>query len=93
MPIAKRKLKKKLQNKFGFLEEPKSRHEAVSLVVNGRKVATTFLSRSHNDIDDTILGKIANQLAVRLSYLKEMYSCTKSKADYLTLLRDEGRLT
>ena len=93
MSIPKKKLKKKLLKKFGFFEEPKSKHEAVSLIVDGKTVATTYFSRSHVDIDDTLLGKNANQLAVRLGYLKEMYSCTKSKDDYLSLLQNEGHLS
>jgi hypothetical protein len=93
MPIPKKKLKKSLQKKFGFSKVNKSDHDCVALSVNGKTVAMALFSRSHDDIDDTILGRVAIQLCVRLNYLNEMYSCTKSKADYLSLLRREGRLS
>jgi hypothetical protein len=89
----KKKLRRCLTKKFGFEPVQGSKHEAVSLVIDGRKVATTRFSRSHREISDAILSRIAGQLWVTLTYLKEMEGCTKGREDYLDHLRREGYLS
>lgn len=82
MPIPKDRLRTCLIGKFRFEEVPGSKHEALSLFVDGRKVATTRFSRSYSEINDTILKMIAREIWVQLKYLKQMYECTKSRDDY-----------
>jgi hypothetical protein len=92
MPITKRELQKSLSQKFGFQETPGSRHEALSLIIDGRKVATVRFSRSHRDLSDRVLNLIARESWVNLAYLKQMVGCTKSRAHYLTRLKEQGYL-
>jgi hypothetical protein len=92
MTITKRELQKSLLQKFGFEETPGSRHEAMSLILNGKKVATVRFSRSHRDLSDRVLTLIAREGWVNLSYLKKMIGCTKSRADYLAHLEEKGYL-
>jgi len=92
MPIQKRDLRQCLTGKFGFEEVEGSRHEAVTLFIEGRKIATARFSRSHSDVGDEILGLIAKEIRVQLNFLKRMYGCTKSRDDYLNHLRDTGYL-
>lgn len=93
MPMRKRDLQDSLVQKFGFEEVEGSRHDAVSLIVDGRKVATTRFSRGGSEIGDAILTMIARQIWVPLGFLKGMYACTKSREDYLERLRGLGRLS
>jgi thiamine monophosphate kinase len=86
MPISKRKLTKCLEKKFHFAEEAGSKHEKYVLRVGNRKAAMTFFSRSHTDISDGLLSKIARQLGVDSKTLLEMVDCTVSNEDYLRLL-------
>jgi hypothetical protein len=81
-----------LRNKFGFQAVPGTKHEALSLIVDGRKVASTRFSRGHAEISDDILTLIARQIGVNLGQLKKMYGCSISKDVYLQLLRDKNRL-
>jgi hypothetical protein len=92
MPIPKRNLRRCLIHKFHFEEVSGTKHEAVALFVDGRKIATTRFSSSHRDIDDTILRQIARQIWVQLGYLKKMYDCTKNPEDYHEHLRRTGHL-
>ena len=93
MPKAKRDLRRCLIQKFGFSEVAGSRHDAVSLMVDGKKVATTRFSRSVQEIDDIVLGLIARELWVNLNALKRMCECTISRDDYLQMLRRAGHLS
>lgn len=92
MAISKNDLRKCLLKKFGFQEVAGSKHEAVSLFVNGKKVATTRFSRSHRDLSDKTLRLIARELWVQLSYLREMHGCTKGLDEYLSHLEKYGYL-
>ncbi len=92
MAIAKNDFRKCLLKKFEFQEVSGRKHEALSFFVNGKKVATTRFSRSHKVISDSILRQIARQLWVQLSYLKQMYGCTKGADEYLVHLKKNGYL-
>jgi hypothetical protein len=84
MPRKKRDVKRKLISKFHFEERPGSKHECLSLVIDGKKYATTRFSRGHSEITDGVLTEISKQLFVyNLGFLKEMLDCTKSRSDYL----------
>jgi hypothetical protein len=92
MPIPKKKLKRKLRTKFLFEESDGSKHEIMSLVIDGKKVVYTLFSKSHTDIGDDLLKLIARQLAVNSGYLREMYGCTKSRKEYIELLKSQHKL-
>lgn len=92
MPIKKRDLRRCFLQKFGFEEVAGSRHEAVALIIGGRKVATTRFSRGHREIGDKVLTMIAREIGVPLGYLKRMHDCTRDRSEYLSHLRNTGRL-
>ncbi|HNS45184.1 MAG TPA: hypothetical protein PKH37_08160 [Alphaproteobacteria bacterium] len=92
MPIKKHDLRQCLLQKFRFEEVPGSKHEAVSLFVDDKKVATTRFSRAGKDISDQLLRLIAREIWVQLGYLKEMYDCTKSRDDYLQHLQNSEHI-
>lgn len=92
MPIAKRDLRRCLMRKFHFEEVSGNPHEAISFFVGDKKVATARFSRSHQEINDTILRLIAREIWVQLGYIKKMCRCTKSHEDYLEHLRENGHL-
>ena len=91
MAIKKRDLYQCLLTKFGFEEVSGSRHEAVAIVVEGRKIATTRFSRAGHEICNQILTMMARQLWVQLGFLKKMYGCSKDRDDYLDHLRRTNR--
>jgi hypothetical protein len=92
MPVKKRDLRQCLLQKFRFEEVPGSKHEAISLFVDNKKVATTRFSRCRKDISDPLLMLIAREIWVQLGYLKEMYDCTKSRDDYLQYLQNSKHI-
>ncbi len=71
---------------------PGTKHDAISLIVEGRKVATTRFSRGHAELSDSILTMMARQIGVTLTQLKRMCECTISKDAYIQLLREAKRL-
>jgi hypothetical protein len=93
MPIKKLDLQQRLRRKFGYQDVDGSKHEALELVIDDRKIATTRFSRSGSDISDGVLAQIAKELWVQLGYLKGMYNCTNTCEDYLQRLRESGRFT
>ena len=92
MAIGKDDLRTCLIDKFGFTPVPGTKHRAVSLFIEGRKVATTRFSGSHVTLSDNILLMIGREIWVLSGELKRMYGCTMSRADYLAELRAQHRL-
>lgn len=93
MPIKKLDLQRSLRQKFGFEEVAGTKHEAVALFIDDRKVATTRFSRGYNEVGDRVIGFIARDLGVNTGFLKGMHLCTNSAADYVRRLREAGRLS
>lgn len=91
MPL--RELEDKLRRKFLFEAGKGTKHESITLIVDGRKVATARLSRGHKTISDSILTMIAREIGVNLGQLKKMCGCTMSREEYLSHMRESGRLT
>lgn len=89
---SKSDLRRCLVGKFGFAEVAGSKHEALSLIVGGRQVATTRFSRSWRDVDDSMLQQIARALWVTSQELRRMCDCTISRDEYLSRLRNEGHM-
>ncbi len=91
MPIPKEMIRARLIRKFGFVDVEGSKHEALTLYIDGHKVATTRFSRSHQEISDKILSIIARELWVQSKDLRQMCECTKSRDDYLQHLEATGK--
>jgi len=93
MPIPVEKLRSCLLTKFKFEPLHRTKHRACTLIVDGKRVATTQFSRTkkNKDIGPQLLAQIAkDQLFVPKNVLEEMYFCTVSRDDYLEHLRDAG---
>jgi hypothetical protein len=70
-------------------------HQVFLLVVDDRVVARTKLSRGsekYKTLGDDLVRKMAQQLHVSMPVFRELESCTKSREDYLQILRGTGFL-
>lgn len=70
-------------------------HQVFLLMVDGRVVARTKLSRgSEKDktLGDDLVRKMAQQLHVSMAVFRELESCTKSRDEYFQILRENGLL-
>jgi hypothetical protein len=92
MPVAARDLERLLLYKFGFERAGGKKHDKYRLYVEGKTVALTYLSGLAGDIDDTLLGAIAQQMCVTMSQFKGMRLCDIDRDGYLDILRERGRL-
>lgn len=92
MPFKKRDVHQKLLKKFQFSESP-GKHEYFSLYFGGHKILQTHTSHGHDEIGNSLLKLMAKELGVgQLQYLKNMFSCTISREEYLNMLKEKGRL-
>ncbi|MCL4553107.1 MAG: hypothetical protein M1305_06110 [Candidatus Marsarchaeota archaeon] len=93
MPMLKRDLTRRLIEKCHFEFSEAKGHNKLSLKVNGRTVALTFLSRSYSELDDSMLRSIAHEIGgITLRQLIRLCECTISRDEYMELLRQNGRL-
>jgi len=98
MPLTNKQVRQLLLQKFKFQAVEGTKHDAVAFSYGGKKVATTrFSRRSGQEIGDTLLKLIAQQVQVdSLKFCKDMINCTNSYEDYLkssrkrALLRNEA---
>ena len=78
-----------MRRKFNF--QPAKSHSDdhiwLELKLDGIPAVLTKLSRNGEELRDKLIGKIARQLRVSTSYLREMVACTKSQAEYYELVR------
>jgi hypothetical protein len=90
LPLDERVVKRTLKRKFGFKPVSGSRHDALAFYRDGMKIATTRFSRgSGQEIDDTLLGRMAVEIRVReLGFFKGMINCNKSLHDFLDRLSE-----
>ena len=80
-----------LLHKFQF-NNPTNRsddHIWFELKLDDLPTVTTKVSRNKKEIGKNLKGKIAKQLHVKVRFLEEMFSCTKSKEQYEALLRTD----
>lgn len=89
MPIKPRDFERQMRRKFNF--QPADSHSVdhiwLELQLEGIPTVLTKLSRNGDELRDRLIGKIARQLRVSTSYLREMVACTKSQAEYYELVR------
>jgi hypothetical protein len=81
-----------LCNKFRFEPKRKTGHVHYELRVAGLPPIRTHVSHHHGkhaDVGPQLLAAIAAELHVRAGFLKEMLTCTKSREDYLQVLRSD----
>lgn len=84
MPIDATRMARCLTGKFGFTVENR-RHQMFKLQIQGHTI-TTLISHGAREIDDTLLGRMAQQLRLSIPQMREGVACTFSRDDYLALL-------
>ena len=84
MPIKTRRLEQTLVNKLGFTPAParSSDHRWYQLEIPGLPVIATKISHGEKEISSMLEAAIARQLRVKVAFLSEVVSCTKSSAEY-----------
>ena len=68
---------------------------ALLATINDCVVARTKLSRGsekYKTLGDDLVRKMAQQLHISMPMFRELESCTKSRDDYLQLLKENGFL-
>ncbi len=94
MPLSSDGIERQLLRKFHFEPASGTRHDAFTLIINGRRVATTRFSRGRRRVlSDGILRVIAEELHTpSLAFFKGMIECTVSDDEYLAYLRQAGHI-
>lgn len=78
-----------MRGKFNFQPARSHSDDHIWLELKLEGTTTVFTKLSHNgdELRDRLIGKIARQLRVSTSYLREMVACTKSRVEYYELVR------
>lgn len=85
--INKSKLRRVLNTKLGCVTEPKKRHECYRVIIDGKFVAQTFMSRgSKKSINNTLMKRMAVQLNVNLPDFKEFCACDIDREEFEKLI-------
>mgnify|MGYP001767489068 FL=1 len=90
----KRDVEAGLRNK-GFQQQPRGDHNYfVYVALNGKKaLAKTKTSHGRGfDIDDSLLGKMAQQCILTRPQFLKLIECPLSREAYEVILRQEGKL-
>lgn len=67
-------------------------HRRYDLIIAGKRVARTMVSRGsgYRTLGDDLVGRMARQLHVTSPFFRELISCTKSRDEYLSKLKDQN---
>jgi len=77
----------------GFVSDSRSHHIFFSLVRSGQETeAETYISHGRHEIDNYLQGRMAKQLALKLSEFQELIRCSLSYDKLLKLLIDRGKI-
>jgi len=81
-------------NKIGATVEEGARHQKVSLVVDGKKVLMTVLSRGSKDIPTGTANSIFREIGLAGSVEKciALRNCPLKRDEYIAYLRSHGVL-
>ena len=90
MPIDRRELERTLLA-LGFVVDERE-HERFRLLVDGRRVARTQVSRGskYRTMDESILADIAREIHITRAFLYSLINGEKTREDYLDELRRQG---
>ncbi len=76
----------------GF-ETDQTHHAMFWLHVDGKKTSIrTRLSHGIGEYGDNLLGQVAKQMKIRRKQLDEFIDCTLSGAEYVALLKADGKV-
>ena len=94
MPLSSDDVLRQLLKKFHFEAAPGTRHDTYTLIINGRRAATTRFSRGRRrTLPDNLLRVMAHEIhAPSLAFFRGMIECTVSNEEYLDHLRQEGHI-
>ena len=84
------KTKQSLKKK-GFTED-NSHHHYFEFWHDGKVIATTYTSHNSEDIDDYLIKAMSRQCLMDKPFFVEFIKCTKSKEDYIILLKSKGEI-
>lgn len=83
--------KQSLQKK-GFTKDD-SHHHYFEFWHEGKVIATTYTSHNSEDIDDYLIKAMSKQCLMDKPFFMEFIRCTKSKDDYINLLKSKGEIS
>ena len=75
--------------KKGFKEAPGD-HHWFEFHYNGNFITKTKTSRGTGEIHTGLISAMSKQCRMSAPFFKEFAICTKSQADYIALLKDNG---
>ncbi len=78
----------------GFVSDSRLHHIFFSLVLDGQETeAETYISHGRHEIDNYLQGRMAKQLALKLSEFQELIRCPLSYDKLLKILIERGKIT
>ena len=91
MAVLKATKTKQSLKKKGFTED-NSHHHYFEFWHNGKVIATTYTSHNSEDIEDYLIKAMSRQCLMDKPFFVEFIKCTKSKEDYISLLKSKGEI-
>lgn len=89
-PLKATKTKQSLRKK-GFTQDD-SHHHYFEFWYDGKVIATTYTSHNDEEINDYLIKAMSRQCLMDKPFFIEFIKCTKSKEDYITLLKSKGEI-
>lgn len=85
-----RKVEQSLEKK-GFIKED-THHKYFYFYTNDgkRTKVRTYISHGHKDIDDYLIGKMAQQTRLTKEQFMKLIDCPLSKEEYINILKRQG---
>lgn len=91
MALLKATKTKQSLKKKGFIQDD-SHHHYFEFWHQGKVIATTYTSHNGEDINDYLIKAMSKQCLMDKSFFVEFIKCTKSKDDYIKLLKLKGEI-
>jgi len=91
MAVLKATTTKQSLQKKGFTKD-NSHHHYFEFWHDGKVIATTYTSHNNEDIDDHLIKAMSRQCLMDKPFFVEFVKCTKTKDDYISLLKSKGEI-
>jgi hypothetical protein len=91
MAVLKATKTKQSLKKKGFIQDD-SHHHYFEFWHDGKVIATTYTSHNNEDIEDYLIKAMSKQCLMDKPFFVEFVKCTKSKDDYINLLKSKGEI-
>lgn len=90
MPAKIRDLDRMLTGKLNAESSQGHRHTRYRIFNDTTLVATTILSRSYEEVDNSLMSSIARQLLIERKHLAALLDCTWQRQEYIEhVLKDD----